>query len=112
MAGFISHEYLHSDPEAIKDRLMWNSLDGLLDKMPPSTNNTLLNNGAGQPRNPDIPYIGAPENAGGGWFTSQHPQGKEHAADSDLTNETAWQSIWIAHSTTITGTYSISTNGY
>jgi hypothetical protein len=62
IAGFIGREHLNNNSRAIMDRLNANSLLSVVGNVPSGdTINKFLNNRSGQKKNPDIPYIRAPE---------------------------------------------------
>jgi hypothetical protein len=66
LAGFISHEHLSNNPKTVLARLTSNQLINIIQRLPYNSHNNFLNNGRGQTRNLDIPYLGAPER---GWDT-------------------------------------------
>jgi hypothetical protein len=129
IAGFISHEHLQNNSEAILNRLTSNQLSNIVGNLPPNTVNQFVNNGFGQTRNLDIPYISAPDR---GWDV-QNPntnggltpvvvgdvklESAEVQSDDTLSisivnqtgsDNTSWESIWYAESTTIVGMYYLS----
>jgi hypothetical protein len=122
IAGFIGHEHLNNNSRAIMDRLNANSLLGVVGNVPSGdTINKFLNNGFGQKKNPDIPYIGAPER---GWDV-HHPnppsglvgaelgskqadaQNKDALSNSTgtppVTSTVPWEAVYYAESSTIIG---------
>jgi filamentous hemagglutinin family protein len=126
IAGFISHEHLQNNPKAILNRLTSNQLSNIVGNLPANTVNQFVNNGFGQTRNSDIPYIGAPDrgwdvqtpNTNGGStpvvvgdikLESAEVQNDDTSSISTVnqtaSNNTSWESIWYAESTTIVGMY-------
>lgn len=95
----------------------------MIRNLPDNTVNRFLNNGFGQTRNSDIPYIGAPER---GWVpppnifggTAPFAMGDVKLESSVVQNDetsstvgdtasdnTSWESIWYAERSTIVGVY-------
>ncbi|KIM93132.1 hypothetical protein OIDMADRAFT_61917 [Oidiodendron maius Zn] len=118
IAGFISHEHLRNDTKTILARLTGNGLSNIINSIPPNTANRFLNNGFGQTRGLDIPYIGAPERGwdvhqpnsvavGGTKLTSVEVKNDDVLAShlGNWTSNTSWETIFYAESTTVVGMY-------